>query len=801
MSLRPSQLLAVFAAVTVTLAAYWLGRQNGAATPAAEPAAPIVRTAVESLDSSPTPSATTDEDFATLFAEVRAACSRGYWNLNLNWQQRFSALNSAQLRTLTDFIVRAEPSDSRGQLRRALYEQWAQIDPRAALAHAGGIEFVRTRDDAYRSVFRGWSFANVTDLEQWVRSEPPGERRDEGIRAMATQVDDLSPELIFGYLAESGLLERGGLDTFSLFSAWMRGDPQKAIAEITSRLDGRSRASTLNNLARIWAGSDPQAALSWAQSQPAHERGMLSSTVLTRWARRDPQAAASAAWSLSTENAFLGGNVVPSVLNTWAEVDPDAALAWTRGQPPGSKQREAIGSVLQHLLDRQPDAAIAFLEANPDELAQLSESAARSLGNMAQSDPDKALALAMQLPTGRSQNAALQNLLNAIARTDPARALALVHDPAFANTRSEALGNIIGQLAQTDPEAAIAAVQQLPSAQDREKSLMQIVFQLSRQDHDLADVFASAISPGDAQRSAYFTLARAKLQADPVAAAQWVDQIADLSLRRQIGSEIAGNWMKENPAATLAWIAAQTDADTQNQFYAQAGSVWAQQDPAGFVQALLAEPNSPRTLGLVQGNPGALARVAPELALQAINQMPDGEARSALIGSTVVNLAQRNPAQAQQLIGTLPPGETRHNAINNFISNAAQVMSGDALATWLDSMPLENNAPTVYANLAGNWMHRDAEAAMQWADDLPAGPYRDSAVAGLATSAAIRGNVNEVTPLLLSIQNVTERDLALRNAYGFWRRNDPTAAREWIESLPLQAEEKARLLDPTSTGN
>ncbi|MCF3652467.1 hypothetical protein [Synoicihabitans lomoniglobus] len=779
-----------------TAGAYWLGRQHIQLSTSTKSQAMVPATANPVSD--PADIANDDSTFATLFDDVRAAHTRGYWSLNLSWQRRFAALSSAQLYALTAFIVDAEPSDARGELRRALYEQWARIDPRAALAHASTIDFVRTRDDAFRSVFRGWAFATASDLDAWVQSEPPGNRRDQGIVALITQADDLPPARLFGYLVESGLLENGGPDTFTLFSTWLRQDPRNAVAQVSGKLEGRSRARVLSSLARVWAGADPQAALAWVQTLPTQEQGSLISTVLGRWARRDPQAAAAA--TLHPALAAYSDQSLRSVITSWANVDPDSALTWLVAQPVEHRRGEIMGGVLGQLFELTPDAAIRFLENHPEELPHLPERAAQSLGALAKIHPQKAFDFAQQLPAGRKQNQAMHRILGVIAQSDPALALRLVDEPASINVRHSAMAQIMGQIAQQDPETAIAAVQALPSSVERDQALMGIVANLSRTDTDLAEVFAAVLSPGNAQRNAYIQLSNAKLAQDPTAAAQWIDSLADEQLRQTIGSQMAKNWFQQDSQATLAWIQSQSNPSIQDNLYRNVARSWAMSDPAGFSAILLADPTGPLARNLVQGSLG-LASASSDIALRTIEQLPEGEVRNLLIRSTIVSLAQSGPRQAQALIATLPPGEVRENAIQNFVSNATRVIAPSQLAAWMQAMPPGHVTPSNYSNLAANYFSRNPDEAVQWIETLPAGEFRDSALQGLSFGPASTGRHEEIGALLLTIADESGREKAITNLLTTWRFNDTAAARAWVDTLPLDDAAKARLLDPDGSGN
>jgi len=93
-----------------------------------------------------------------------------------------------------------------------------------------------------------------------------------------------------------------------------------------------------------------------AAELPGQQRQQAYQAIASSWAQTDPQAAM--AWA----NTLTGGNdkrnAVSSILSTWAQSDVTSAMAYAKQLPEGSAKNQALSSISQQWAQQDPKAAM-----------------------------------------------------------------------------------------------------------------------------------------------------------------------------------------------------------------------------------------------------------------------------------------------------------------------------------------------------------------------------------------------------------------------------------------------------------
>lgn len=262
---------------------------------------------------------------------------------------------------------------------------------------------------------------------------------------------------------------------------------------------------------------------------PMAERIMASFLLFGKWAETDPIAAMA-----YTDKMGMTGNFVrPTVLQSWASVDPAAAAKYYADN---SRQFTMMGM----MGGRGPMGGGGGASVIASEWAR--------------QDPTGALAWASSL-TGNEKSAAMSSVVREVAGTDPQKASTMVAsmDPAAQSQANEEVARKWGAKNFAEAEAWIRT---LPADQQG-AALATAIAGLSKDNPLLASQKIAALPADDARNEATQALARNWSQKNPQEAANWlVKQTDEATVNHSIG-DIMPNWVSSDPKAALAFVNAQ----------------------------------------------------------------------------------------------------------------------------------------------------------------------------------------------------------------------------------------------------
>ena len=182
---------------------------------------------------------------------------------------------------------------------------------------------------------------------------------------------------------------------------------------------------------------------------------------------------------------------------------------------------------------------------------------------------------------------------------------------------------------------------------------------------------------------------------------------------------------------------------------------------AAYVMAHTTTPNERQVAGAMAG---PMAEQDPRTAAQWVEWMKDERMRRRARLGIAQLWAARAPAEAGKW---------------------AQGLSG-------------NESNEVMTVVAGTWTAKDAKAAEQWINNLPASK-RDAAIRGYA-SAMMRMNPEQALNWVTKIQNPKMRVSLAKAISSEWMRRSPGEAEAWIKKSKLTEAEKTELLKGSRFG-
>jgi hypothetical protein len=166
---------------------------------------------------------------------------------------------------------------------------------------------------------------------------------------------------------------------------------------------------------------------------------------------------------------------------------------------------------------------------------------------------------------------------------------------------------------------------------------------------------------------------------------------------------------------------------------------------------------------------------------------PDGDQ---LIPTLVSEIANEDKNKAVDFLSHLPDTKLRQQGYG-MLASQLSFTDPKAASAWALSLPADV-APNAVGSSVSVWARSDPAAAGNWIKGL-SGKVRDNAISSYSY-AIVETDPAGAANWASTISDVEQRKKVLRRATSQWLERDPAAARAWISSSSLGAEEIARLL-------
>jgi hypothetical protein len=261
------------------------------------------------------------------------------------------------------------------------------------------------------------------------------------------------------------------------------------------------RAPGQNNriqaLMDYYAGLTPEqleAEAAKLEDLPMSERMVASVLLFGRWAETDP----IAAMAYTGKMGFTGNFVRPTVLQSWASIDPAGAAKYYT-----ENARDFMGMGMMGG-GRGPMGG--------------GSGASTIAGEWARQDPAAAMAWANSL-TGPDKASAMGSVIREVANGDPAKAWGMVATM-DQDSQTRAYEDIAAKWASKSFPDAEAMIRALPADQQN-AAMASAISSLSKSDPKLAAAKAAAMPEGDDRNEAISTVARNWSRDNPKEAATW----------------------------------------------------------------------------------------------------------------------------------------------------------------------------------------------------------------------------------------------------------------------------------------
>lgn len=173
-------------------------------------------------------------------------------------------------------------------------------------------------------------------------------------------------------------------------------DANAAARLVEKTAPGQVRTELLGHVARLWAATDIDGAISWASRlKDEADRTTAATEMTTQLARTHPGNAIEVAdlFAIGRDNGS-----VEHMAQMWATENLDAALKWVHGQPPGPRRDQLLARMVVAQAARDPLAAANDASGKLPAGSLRDEAVLGVVRQWAFSDPEAAAAWVERIP-------------------------------------------------------------------------------------------------------------------------------------------------------------------------------------------------------------------------------------------------------------------------------------------------------------------------------------------------------------------------------------------------------------------
>lgn len=305
---------------------------------------------------------------------------------------------------------------------------------------------------------------------------------------------------------------------------------------------------------------------------PMNERIMASFLLFGRWAEVDP----TAAMAFSNTMGMAGGFVRPTILQSWASVDPANAAKYYGENPREFAMMDMMGGG-RGPMGGQGAASIIASE-------------------WARQDPAAAMAWASSLTNGKGQ--AMASVVGEVAKTDPRKAAEMV-SLMDAGDQAGAYRSVAAQYGALDFAEAQNWIRTLPAG-EQAAAMAAAIGGLANKDPQAASQQVAGMADGDEKDRLISVIAGGLARQDTQAAADFVRSQSEDAQRRAM-RDLMPTWTSQSPASALAFVNSYQPGpirDSAAQAYVWSNNTSAPAELIRVAESITDEGDRSRTVGI-----------------------------------------------------------------------------------------------------------------------------------------------------------------------------------------------------------
>lgn len=318
-----------------------------------------------------------------------------------------------------------------------------------------------------------------------------------------------------------------------------------------------------------WAETDPLSAM--AHSDKMGFTGMfVKPTIMQSWASVDPAAASKFYSENPGQFAMMGmfggrgggggpmGNGAASIIaGEWARQSPDEAMNWAKTLT-GQDKGNALSSIVSEVAKTDPEKAMALAATmEGDDQARANRQIAEALGAKSW---DKAQQFIASLPADQ-QDDARRRAFDGLAAEDPREAAQQLASFTDEETRNRATAKVAEEMSKESPQDAFNLV--ISSGSDQGDAMRNVMMNYARQDSAAALSSLQQLPEGDLRDTAVGTYIFANNGTDYAQNFSLAETIGDEGDRQRAIMMSSAKWFRTDPEAAKAAIQQSTSLDDE----------------------------------------------------------------------------------------------------------------------------------------------------------------------------------------------------------------------------------------------
>ena len=583
--------------------------------------------------------------------------------------------DSAGVQNLIFEANRIADDVERVALLNILFFRLTEADPQSALALARMDQFKAVKSFE-QTVWRAWARKDLDDALFGARTQASAALQSFAAQSLYAAFGYMGNETTDRIEAELEIEPNRSSRARYLYQLADRS-PAEAIGYINGLRRGREQQELVSWLAYYLASRDPTAALRYAELfAVASDGDRYSNIINSDVALQDPKATIERL--LASGSGLQSSGEYHYAVRELASTDLESAKQFFE-QARSDQQRQILGSAIAaELAKNDPIEALAWARANDRGRRQMIEMSV--LMQIAQVDPQLALAEALDSPNAEMRPMLVSNIVQQIARSDPANGIPYLDQIEDRRQRMEVSEQLASTWIRTDTDAAVewifsqdkdtagqlmmragrsllssdvdAVIRLLPrlEGQYQESMRLQVAQQLATGRSPVeAQAFIRQFQgqPGYDQLQA--SVVAGVAQTDTVMAKQLADQIQDSDARNTAYMNIIGQHARTNPAEALRWLNNVNDDRMRGSASGELAKQWYANDPAAATRWVTNLPRGSTRDDTIM-HMSSSWREPTKKQMNLIASIEDRDKRGQAKLRQVYNLMRTNPAKARELL-------------------------------------------------------------------------------------------------------------------------------------------------------
>lgn len=415
---------------------------------------------------------------------------RGNFGLSVALHNTLASAGEKELLSLLEQSAAIDHASRRQLVQGTIFRRYASLDPKGAVKQVSNMPRLQ-HGDLLATVFGEWALAHLDDavanakrldgfgklaalrgilesrddLADAVRIEIGRQLGNERVAQNIVTQSNISvaikdPESAWDTLIGDDLLDTAQTGTLiQVAEAWIEKDGMSVLGKINDTLsDWTSKTSVLAAVIHNLVQTDAQAVFDFVRTLENDTHNTVIMNVVNAWARLDPEAALAAVQSV--ESKSLRSSLQNSIASSWGRTNPREALA-NLELLPESARKAAMSSAIIALAQTTPEEA-ANLMANMDGGEYQLMTAFQVMSAWANKDPMAALEWILNNPDIEDQRTALlPSILYQVASRNPQLAFEIALQQPVGENQIGLEAQVIANIAYSDMEKALALLSQV----------------------------------------------------------------------------------------------------------------------------------------------------------------------------------------------------------------------------------------------------------------------------------------------------------------------------------------------------